>query len=158
MLAAVLSACGFSPRGSVSGGEEVGAIFIDSTRDVSIAPLLQEKMSEQGLQIATDREQANVLVRLSRESRGRRVLSVQSQGKVSEYELRHAIDMLVIKATGEEFARYSPGLKPNRVAVRREYTFDDTGVLGKEDEASILKREMRDELARTLLLRIIAGR
>ena len=153
-----LVSCGFAPRGSIAGSAPLGAIFVDATTDVPVAPLLREKISEQGLLVTFDRDKANVLVRLTREDQGQRVLSVQSEGKVSEFELRHAVSMLVIKAPDGEFARYSPGLTPNRVSVRREYTFDDTGVLGKEDEASILRREMRDELARTLLLRIIAGR
>jgi len=151
------SGCGFAPRGGITGSDAVGAIFVDAPRDVPVAPLLREKIAEQGLNLIANRDEANVLVRLSRERQAQRVLSVQSQGKVSEYELRHSIDMLVIKAPAGEFARYSPGLTPNRVLIRREYTFDETGVLGKEDEASILKREMQEELARTLLLRIIAG-
>lgn len=157
LLASQLVACGFAPRGSNADSAPLGEIFVDASADVPIAALLREKMTEQGLAIAADREQANVLVRLTRENQGQRVLSVQSEGKVSEFELRHVVDMVVIKATQGQIARYSPGLKPNRVSVRREYTFDDTGVLGKEDEASILKREMQDELARTLLVRIIAG-
>lgn len=158
LISAQLVACGFAPRGSASGKATIGVIFVDAAADVPLAPLVREKMKEQGLTVTADRDVANVLVRLTAENQGQRVLSVQSEGKVSEFELRHAVNLLVIKAPDGEFARYSPGLSPNRVSVRREYTFDDTGVLGKEDEASILKREMRDELARTLLLRIIAGR
>lgn len=157
LITTQLMACGFAPRGS-AGEAPIGAIFVDATADVPLAPLVREKMIEQGLTLTPERDAANVLVRLTDEAQGQRVLSVQSEGKVSEFELRHAVNLLVIKAPDGEFARYSPGLNPNRVSVRREYTFDDTGVLGKEDEASILKREMRDELARTLLLRIIAGR
>ena len=71
--------------------------------------------------------------------------------------MRHAIDLLIIRASAGEIARYGTEDKPDRVTVRREYTFDDTGVLGKEDEASILQRELREDLARQLLLRIIAG-
>ena len=157
LLSIQLVACGFALRGSQTNAKPLGDIFVDAAADISVATVLREKISEQGLSLAAGREQANVLVRLTRENQAQRVLSVQSEGKVSEFELRHVVDMVVIKAPQGEFARYSPGLQPNRVSVRREYTFDDTGVLGKEDEASILRREMRDELARTLLVRIIAG-
>ncbi len=156
-LLLVVQACGFAPRGSVSGATELGAIFVDAQRDVPIASLLTEKIRSQGLQLAPNRDVANILVRLTDEDQGQRVLSVQSEGKVSEFELRHDVALLVVQAEPGTVAVYQPGLKANRVSVVREYTYDETGVLGKEDEASILKNEMRDELARNLLLRIIAS-
>ena len=44
----------------------------------------------------------------------------------------------------------------NRVEVVREYTYDQGGVLGKEDEADILREEMRRELALQIVLRTVA--
>ncbi len=152
------SACGFAPRGgSLSGQAPVGTIFIDAGREVQLAELLREQIRAQGLTLASARDQANVLVRLTNERQGQRVVSVQSEGRVSEFELRHLIDLLIIRAEPGETARYGEDQPADTVAVRREYTFDETGVLGKEDEASILRQELRDELARQLLLRIIAG-
>lgn len=153
-----LASCGFAPRGgSLSGQAAVGMIFVDAGREVQLADLLREKISAQGLTLASGRDQANVLVRLTNERQGQRVVSVQSQGRVSEFELRHLIDLLIIRAEPGEIARYGEDQPADTVAVRREYTFDETGVLGKADEASILTQELRDELARQLLLRIIAG-
>jgi len=147
LLSVIPVACGFAPRGGLISSAPVGAIFVDASRDVELAELLRENIVDQGLNLAAGRDQANVLVRLTNERRGQRVVSVQSAGRVSEFELRHAIDLLIIRANAGEIARYGT----------EKYTFDDTGVLGKEDEASILQRELREELARQLLLRIIAG-
>jgi len=157
IAAMIPAACGFAPRGGLISSAPLGAIFVDAGRDVGLADLLKEKITGQGLNLVAGRDQANVLVRLTNERQGQRVVSVQSAGRVSEFELRHAIDLLIIRAGVGEIARYGTEGSPDRVTVRREYTFDDTGVLGKEDEASILQRELRDELARQLLLRIIAG-
>jgi len=157
MLSLTPAACGFAPRGGLIASAPVGAIFVDASRDVELAELLRDNIVDQGLSLAPGRDQANVLVRLTNERQAQRVVSVQSAGRVSEFELRHAIDLLIIRASAGEIARYGTEGSPDRVTVRREYTFDDTGVLGKEDEASILQRELRQELARQLLLRIIAG-
>lgn len=158
LLLLFLTSCGFTPRGgSLTGQATVGTIFVDAGREVQLAELLREKIRSQGLTLAEARDQANVLVRLTNERQGQRVVSVQSQGGVSEFELRHLIDLLIIRAEPGQIARYGVDQPADTVAVRREYTFDETGVLGKEDEASILTRELRDELARQLLLRIIAG-
>ena len=159
LLLSLQAACGFTLRGSNASQSSIGAVFVDAGRDVQLTDLLRRKIREQGLTLAASRNVANVLVRLTRENQGQRVVSVQREGRVSEFELRHAIDLLVIRAEPGEIARYGSGgeNQSNTVAVRREYTFDDTGVLGKEDEASILRRELRDELTRQLVLRIIAG-
>ncbi len=166
MVALVItSSCGFTARGSLSTlddsatafrGDNPGSIFIDAPANVPIAALLERRVRDRSLSLTNDRNEASVLVRLTDEVVARRILSVQSTGRVSEYELRHSVNMLVARGVDGEVARYDPDQPPNRVTVLREYTYDNTGVLGKEDEASILREEMRDELARHLLLRLIA--
>ena len=123
----LLTACGFAPRGSVSGEYSEVSIYVDAQRDVPIAALLRQKITDQDLPLADNRDEATILVRLTAENQSQRVLSVQSEGKVSEFELRHATDMLVVKAVPGEIATYPANVKPNRVLVVREYTYDDTG-------------------------------
>ena len=55
-----------------------------------------------------------------------------------------------------EHVKPGKGQAFNRVEVIREYTYDETGVLGKENEARILRAEMEDELVRQIVLRTIA--
>lgn len=165
LLTLLITGCGFSARGALSPTDDsaegfreanLGAIFIDAPGNVPIAALLERRIQDRDLSLTNDRNAASILVRLTDESVVRRILSVQSTGRVSEYELRHSVNLLVAKGIDGEVARYDPDQPPNRVTVLREYTYDNTGVLGKEDEASILREEMRDELARHLLLRLIA--
>ncbi|MBX2886649.1 MAG: hypothetical protein KTR32_42275 [Granulosicoccus sp.] len=155
-VALLLSACGFTPRGSLSSTTDLGAIFVDAPREVPIAALLRQEILNRNLNLTENRDQANVLIRLTQESQSQRILSVQSTGRVSEYELRHSVNLLVAQGENKGIARYNPDQKANTVTVQREYTYDDTGVLGKEDEASILRKEMREELARHLMLRVVA--
>jgi len=156
LLLAGLTACGFTPRGSISGVTDLGAIFVDAPRDVPIAELLEEEILANNLTLTGDRDAAAILIRLTQEIQSQRILSVQSTGRVSEFELRHSVSLLVAQGKDGEVARYDPGQQSNIVSVQREYTNDETGVLGKEDEASILRQEMREELARNLLLRVVA--
>ena len=76
LLSIQLAGCGFALRGSNTNGEPLGDIFVDAAADVPVATVLREKISEQGLALAASREQANVLVRLTRENQAQRVLSV----------------------------------------------------------------------------------
>lgn len=152
----VLSACGFTPRGSISGASDIGAIFVDAGRSVPIADLLKQHIIDRDLTLASSRVDANILLRLTNEAQSQRILSVQSRGRVSEFELRHSVNMLVAQGKDGEPAKYDPSQRENTVTVLREYTYDEKGVLGKEDEAAILRQEMREELARHLLLRVVA--
>ena len=91
------------------------------------------------------------------EEQRERVVSVRSTGRVSELELSHAVDMLIAESTNSDEPIYSETQTFDRVEVIREYTYDETGVLGKENEARILRTEMETELVRQIVLRTIAS-
>jgi len=65
--------------------------------------------------------------------------------------------MIIAESVGDDPPAYQPGQIANEVQVIREYTYDETGVLGKDNEARILRDEMRDELVRQIVLRTIAS-
>ncbi len=157
----VVSACGFNARGSgrQSGSQVVGQLYIEG--DASILRALRNELTAQQVQFATKRADADTLVLLDKEELSRRVASVSSVGRVSEYELQHAIDLLTIRSTdgikAGQLAQESIDKQPQTVSVIRDYTYDETDVLAKDDEERILRAEMSDELVRHLVLRIFAG-
>jgi len=92
----------------------------------------------------------------------RRVASISASGRVSEYELLHAVDLLTLRSrdgvkAGEIPLDEQNLPKPQTVSVIRDYTYDETDVLAKNDEEQILRGEMKEELVRHLVLRIFAG-
>jgi len=164
----VCSACGFQLRGTESTGASRARIYVDTSRDSTIREELRKVLSDRSFTVVDNRDDANVLLRVANERQSQRIVSVQKTGKVSEYELSHSVAMQVAQsahnATGnaaesteqEDLPRYDPDQVANRVEVIREYTYDQGGVLGKEDEADILRREMRRELALQIVLRTVA--
>lgn len=155
--ASLLSACGFQPRGSLIRAAELGSVFVDAERDLSITQEVREALLDASFTLAPNRDVAKILLRLNNEIEGERVVSVTSNGRVSELELTLAVDMQIAQSVdGKEPPAYNPGQRFNRVAVNREYTYDETGVLGKENEARILREEMKRDLVRQIVLRSIA--
>lgn len=152
----LVSACGFHPRGSLISTAEIGSIYVDAGRDLSIAEEVREALIDSSFALAPNRDEASILLRLSNENEGERVVSVTSNGRVSELELTHAVNMLIAVSRDGEKPVYQPGQVSNRVEVNREYTYDETGVLGKENEARILRDEMKRDLVRQIILRSIA--
>lgn len=157
MIVMVLTSCGFRPRGSVSELTDPGAVYIDVGRGVTIRNELEAVLRDRAFTIARNRDIADILLRLSEEDESERIVSVQRTGRVSELELNHSINMQIAQRKGDEAPRYEDGAIPNRVEVRREYTYDERGVLGKEAEAQILRDEMREELVSQIVLRAVAS-
>lgn len=149
--------CGFHPRGSVTRLTDLGSIYVDASRNLSITDDIRDALTDAAFTLAPNRDEADIMLRLTGEEQRERVVSVRSTGRVSELELSHAVNMLIAESIGEDEPKYSEGQIFNRVEVIREYTYDETGVLGKENEARILRSEMETELVRQIILRTIAS-
>ncbi len=153
----LLVGCGFHPRGSVTRLSDLGSIYIDSSRNLTIADDIREALIDAAFTIAPNRDDADIMLRLTGEEQKERVVSVRSTGRISELELSHAVNMLIAESVDGNEPVYSEAQGLNRVEVIREYTYDETGVLGKENEARILRSEMESELVRQIVLRTIAS-
>ena len=149
--------CGFRPRGSGAASGVEARVFVDADRGLSVLPELREALLERGFTLAANRDEADLLLRAGGERVDERVVSVQRTGRVSEYELLHEVNLLIARRAGDAPPAYPPGALPNRVSVTREYTWDVTEVLGKANEARILKLELRRELVRQMVLRTLAS-
>jgi len=156
-LLPALSGCGFRLRGSGSRPAASGRVYVDGDRATTIARPLSDALRERGFAIADNRDEADVLLRLIDERIDERVVSVQSTGRVSELELIHAVDLVVVESFDGAPPFYDPALPSNRVRVAREYTYDETQVLGKANEERTLRAELRAELVRQIVLRTIAS-
>ena len=126
----LLNGCGFRPRGSVTELADPGAIFVDISRGVTLRSDLQAALRERAFRIAPNRDAADILLRISDEQQDERIISIQSEGQVSELELSHSVNMQVARSVNDQPPVYSPEQPANRVEVNREYTNDTLGVLG----------------------------
>ena len=157
IAALISSACGFHLRGSIVGAADVGSLFLDAERDLSITQDVRDALTDLDYDLADNRDDATILLRLTNEVMGNRVLSVTSDGSISELELSLSVDMMITESEAGETPVNLPGQVSNNVEVTREYTFDETNVLGKENEARILREEMQRDLVRQIILRLNAS-
>ncbi len=152
-----IASCGFTPRGSITHTTDIGVLYIDADKNVPIAWRLRLALADRKFTVSNDKKQADILIRLRNESQTQRIVSVESTGRVSEYELRHSVDMQIAQSVDGTPPKIDVNQRANKVLVIREYTYDQTGVLGKADEADILRSEMREELVNHLVLRLLAS-
>ena len=102
--------------------------------------------------VTEDAEQAEARLQILSNNRGREILSLTGAGKVREYQLTQSLRFQLLDKAGK------PLIPPTSLSARREYTFHDSQVLGKEQEENLLYRDMQADLVQQMMRRLAAAR
>ena len=110
----------------------------------------------------TDRDEHTAKMQRLKASVDRRIEAAQEEkgllmvytgaGKVREYQLVQSLRFQLLDRAGKAL------IPPTGLSARREYTFDDSQVLGKEQEEALLYRDMQNDLVQQLMRRLGAAR
>lgn len=146
----ILDGCGFHLAGSGSLPTAMQATYLESVEQRSeFFESLSETLRQRGLNLVDSRAEASARLIISEDSTGQRILSVTARNIPREYEVFYAVTFS-LEADGLEL------VGPEVLVARRNYTYDETAVLGKEREESILRRALAEDLARQVVRRIEA--
>jgi LPS-assembly lipoprotein len=94
---------------------------------------------------------ADAVLSIMSEAQEKVILSLNTQGRVREYQLRYRVVYRVASPKGVDF------IAPTAVLLTRDITFNDQ-VLAKETEEAQLFREMRSDLVQQIVRRLGAAR
>ena len=154
-LTVLLSACGFHLRGSNGsfmlpfatmyiGLPETSPLAIDLKRYIRAIGSTEVVDTKDGadaiLDVLTDPER----------NRTKTILSLNSNGRVSEYQLGYSINFRVLDKAGNQL------LAPTTISLNRPITFNESQVLAKETEEAQLYRDMRNDLVQQIMRRLAA--
>ena len=151
-ITCLLGACGFQLRGVGAGG----AALPESWKSMHLAtgnPNSELSRDVQSVFAANGidwvgKKSANYQLILGPERFNQINLSLNSEARVSEFELTLQAQFTVVDAQGNEV------MLPTNASVIRQMENDPRNVVGKAEEVRILKSEMRTELANQILRRI----
>ena len=147
--ALLLSACGFHPRGDVALPKAMGKTYIQGATPYSdLETDLRRSLGIAGAKVIDVPQDATAQLRILHEDFGRRVLTVAITGKASEYELYYTVDFEVTNPAGKEL------LSHQKMTLTRDFTFDETELLGKTNEEELLHKEMRQEMVQRIMRRL----
>jgi len=142
----LLTGCGFHLRGSVELDTSLQALAVRETGGTTvISAELRRILLAQGVDI---RDSAPMVLQLHSESSGRRVLSVDSQGRATEYDLRYGVTFSLLDVDGVAI------IDTETITAHRDMQFDPNAVLGSNTEETRLREDMRREVANRILLRL----
>jgi len=137
LTAAVATGCGFKLRGPKALPFETLA--------------LRRQIATSGTTTTVEeRDAGDARLEVLRNTRTRDILSLSGAGKVREFQLNQSIMFRVVDRSGVEL------LPATSIATRREYNFDDSQVIAKEQEEALLWRDMENDLLQQLMRRLAA--
>lgn len=145
-LLLLLSACGFHLRGT--GNSKAFAmpelnvraqdVFGDSQK------LLRKMLANYKVKIT---ETAPYTLNLIHESNSRRAVSQTSSSRAAEYEQIGLMDYEILGRTGAVLLR-------EHTEVRKVYVYDANNLIGTDQEATIVRQELRSELVQQVFMRL----
>jgi len=75
----------------------------------------------------------------------RRTATISGQARISELEISEELKFTILAADGTEVT------PPTTVRDERVFEYDENNILATDDEAKLLRREMRTSLVRQLI-------
>lgn len=143
-LLGLLAGCGFQLRGQSQ--LPFASAYVDAPAS-KLGDKLRKYLAGKG-KLQAQREQAEVIVRLSGESRTKSILSLSGAGKVREYRIVHKVTLAAANTAGVEL------LPAAELLLTRDYSYSDAQALAKEAEEAMLQREMEEELLHQMVRRL----
>jgi LPS-assembly lipoprotein len=148
-VTALLAGCGWHLRGSGGADLDGRPVYVDSsamgTGDLSRTTA--RELSDLGAKLADSREAADMALVLLDERTRRRTLSVDRNGRATEYELDYTLQFQVESPAGDVL------MSRQIVQEQRAYDTDASDVLGSQSREKRVLRDLRVESVRRMLAR-----
>jgi LPS-assembly lipoprotein len=150
VLPLLLTACGFHVRGVVNFPPQISVIYIEALdRHSDFYQALVTEIRDSKLTLTNDPTRADTVIRILSDVTGRRTLSVSARNVPTEYEVYYTISYAV-SIDGKEV------LAPKNHVLTRNYTYDETLVLGKQWEEAVLRKAVAADLVGMVVQNISA--
>ena len=159
--ALLLAGCGFELRGL--GGMPFSSIYIDSVMQMGsvvedgktvkqpsqFAAKLRNVLVAGGYtRVVDDPAQAEVILKITKESRRRTILALSGAGQVSEYRLDFQMTYSVTSKDGQTL------VEPSTIELSRDFSYDVSALLAKGAEENMLFLDMEDDAIQQIVRRL----
>ena len=147
----LLAGCGFHVRGNYQLPDTIGAVFIDVPGyDYDLRHRLQQALTSRGVTLVEDAAAADSVLQITNPRFATRVLSVGTDARVREHELRYTLGFQLRRRDGQYL------VPPQSVELLRDVTYDETNILGSQSEQSAGRLELQDQAVRQIVRRLAA--
>lgn len=143
VVSLLLSACGFKLRGVFDIPEALRQVsLVSSERPGDLERTLEQTLRVNGVRLEAD---APYRIELLEIDSIRRAISLGSDARVSEYELRSEVTFQVSDREGQLL------LPPTRLFTERVYSVDPNNITASESQEPLLRRQITQDLAQQIV-------
>lgn len=147
LLALLLSACGFHLRGQAKLPFET--LYLQVPNEYSpLAQELRNSLVSNGIKLAKKSGGAQVVLQIVRELPEKKILTLGGSGRVLEYQLLYSVSLRLYDQQQNDW------LPAQEVVIHRDFPWDDTQVLAKQQEEVLLNENMRSDLVQQIIRRL----
>ncbi|MFM9972633.1 MAG: LPS assembly lipoprotein LptE [Burkholderiales bacterium] len=144
-LVAMLSGCGFQLRGQSN-------LPFDTLYVAGASPMLVELKRNvaagSNTKVVDQAAGAEAVLALSLEAREKVILSLDTAGRVREYQLRYRVGFVVHDGKGNNW------IPTSEIALTRDISFNDAQIIAKEAEEALLYRDMQSDMVQQIVRRL----
>jgi len=145
----LLSSCGFQLRGQAS--LPFDTLYISGSPQFA-GQLTRIVRAGSQTRVTNNPQEARVTLEILGEQRERAILSLSSSGRVREITLNYRVSYRLYDQMKKEYVQNS------EIALRRDLSYTDTDVVGKEHEEALLYRDMQSDAVQQMVRRLQATR
>lgn len=149
-LATLASGCGFRLEGRAPLPASLAVTYVTSPNDqTDFVQGLRRALISSGSTLTDSSERATGVVRIHKDEVTQKIISVSVNNIPREYEVTYTVEFSVEGTSGEL-------LPSQKVSITRDYSFDETKLLAKENEEAILREGMANDLVSIVMRRLSA--
>ncbi|MFK7914423.1 MAG: LPS assembly lipoprotein LptE [Pseudomonadales bacterium] len=152
----LLCGCGFQLR-SWELDSSVSSVFIagaggSASAATPIAGDLRSAFKQAGVNLASSRSEADLVVALLDQRNTRRSISVTGQARAAEYEINRSVQYAVSRQNpGETIAPPKVLIEPRWIRVTRVFRVDRNNIVGSNEEQALVERELKSDIIQQVI-------
>lgn len=147
LMSLLLTACGFHLRGHA--GMPFSTLYLDATApNTPFIRELRHSLAASDVKLATSAEQADVILKIESEALDKEILSLSGSGRVNEFQLYFRVSLRAYDNKEQDW------IPAEKMEIRRDYSYDDTQILAKEQEETMLVNSMRTDMVQQIIRRL----
>jgi LPS-assembly lipoprotein len=145
LMLLIISSCGFHMRGMTEISFKTISL---EGKELSFIKDLKKVLNRNKVAIVSSTENPELRVELLSEESEKRILSLSGQGLVREFEIFYRVRYRVKTIDSEIWSQ------ENIIETRKDFTYSDSNLIGKEEEERQLNEAMHNEAITNLFNQI----
>ncbi len=151
LTALMLTACGFHLRGHA--GMPFSTLYLDASNPgTPFISDLRRSLKSNKVKLVNTADQADVVLNVVSEFSDKQILTLGGSGRVNEFRLSYRVSLRAYDLKQQDW------IPAEEIELRRDYSFDDTKILAKEAEETLLYQSMRSDMVQQIVRRLSSAK